>query len=152
MDRAPFQVLVLPFTQDSVGNLLYAVFQRAKDTGGYWQFIAGGGKNAETPLLAAKREAFEEAGITPENEYILLESMATIPVVNVSGFSWGENILVIPEHCLGVHVLNSHLTLSAEHVAYSWESYEAAQRLLRWDSNKNALWELDFRLRRNFNR
>ena len=52
MSRAPFQVLILPFTRDQSGQLSYALFTRSKTTGGYWQFIAGGGNLGETPLRA----------------------------------------------------------------------------------------------------
>jgi dATP pyrophosphohydrolase len=37
---------------------------------------------------------------------------------------------------------------SREHTSYRWLSYDEAARLLRWDSNKTALWELNERLRR----
>lgn len=30
---------------------------------------------------------------------------------------------------------------------YRWVRYDEALTLLKWDSNKNALWELDYRLR-----
>jgi len=61
--RAPFQVSVLPYTKGPEEKPLYAVFRRPQDDGGYWQFIAGGGEQAETPLETGKREASEEAGI-----------------------------------------------------------------------------------------
>ena len=42
-------------------------------------------------------------------------------------------------------------TLSDEHTEFTWGSYELALEMLKWDSNRNALWELNFRLlRMNF--
>jgi len=37
--------------------------------------------------------------------------------------------------------------MSAEHMDYKWADYNTARGMLRWDSNKNALWELNHRVR-----
>lgn len=145
MARAPFQVLVLPyrFTPDGTE---YAVFRRSD--GDYWQFIAGGGEDKETPLEAARREAFEESGISPDSEFLALDTMNTVPVVGVCGFQWGPDVFVIPEHCFGARVDNDDLSISREHTECLWVDYDTAADLLHWDSNKNALWELNHRLTR----
>ena len=148
MSRAPFQVLVLPYRIKPDNEILYAVFKRDPPSGGYWQGIARGGENGESPLVAAKRETHEEAGIDPCNEYMKLDSYAMIPVANVCGFRWGNDVLVIPEYCFGVKVEAERLQLSFEHADYKWLSYGRAMELLYWDSNKCALWELNFRVRR----
>ncbi|MHC4134225.1 MAG: NUDIX domain-containing protein [Planctomycetota bacterium] len=145
MSRAPFQVLVFPYRFTPDRAIEYAVFKRAD--AGYWQGIAGGGEDQETPLEAARREAREEAGIPSESLFLRLDSLATIPVDQVAGFLWGDDVLVVPEHCLGVEVENRELSLSREHTEYSWRDYDSALALLKWESNKSALWELDQRLR-----
>ena len=145
MSRAPFQVLVLPFRHSQVGYLEYAVFKRRD--GKYWQFIAGGGENTEKPIESAKREALEEAGISPQSEYMVLASCNTVPVEGVTGeFTWGKDVYVIPEYTFGVKCDGATITLSREHTEYRWVSYENAVAILKWDSNKNALWELNARL------
>jgi dATP pyrophosphohydrolase len=140
MSRAPFQVLVFPYRwlNDAVE---YAVFKRSDD--GNWQAIAGGGEDQESPLDAARREAFEEGQVPTSSPFIILKSVATKPVVVVCGFLWGDDVLVIPEHSFGVDVTGHELTLSSEHSELRWVAYEGAVSLLKWDSNKNALWELD---------
>ena len=148
MSRAPFQVLVLPYKITPDNEILYAVLKRESSTGGYWQGIAGGGENGESPMEAAKRETHEEAGIDPSNEYIKLDSYAMVPVANVCGFRWGDDVLVIPEYCFGVKVGEERLQLSYEHTEYKWLGYGRAMDMLHWDSNKCALWELNFRVRR----
>jgi len=147
MDRAPFQVLVFPYRVLPNDDIVYAVFRRDLSTGGYWQGIAGGGGVGESELEAAKREANEEAGIDRDREYMKLDSQAMIPVVNVCGFIWGKDVLVIPEYCFGVRIEHEDLILSGEHMEYRWVTYQEAQGILHWDSNKCALWELDYRLR-----
>ena len=148
MSRAPFQVLVLPFRHSQDGYLEYAIFKRSD--GKYWQFTAGGGENAEKLGETAKREAFEEAGISPDSEYFPLDSRNTVPVAGVTGeFTWGRDVYVIPEYTFGVEIESSSITLSKEHTEYRWVSYENAAEMLKWDSNKNALWELNARITEN---
>ena len=145
MARAPFQVLVIPFRVLGDSAIEYAVFRRADID--CWQGIAGGGEDEETPLEAARREAYEEAGIPATSELIALEPMSTMPVIGVCGSAWGSNVLVIPQYCFEVRMEDSIIRLSSEHTEHRWLPYEQAHDLLRWDSNKNALWELDYRLR-----
>ncbi len=144
MSRAPFQVLVIPYRLTADG-LLYALFRRLDTDGGFWQAIAGGGEDAETPLEAARRETYEEAGIRMDSEFLPLASVSTIPVVHM-GFKWGPSVLVVPEHTFGVRADTSELTISTEHVEYRWLPYNEAYDILHWDSNRSALWELNYRL------
>lgn len=142
MGRAPFQVLVLPY-KITDGSVLYAVFRRSD--GDYWQWIAGGGEDNESPIEAAKREAWEEARICSPSEFLALDSRATVPVEGISGFLWGPDVLVVPEYCFAV-MFDGVLKLSHEHSELAWMDYESASKALKWDSNKNALWELNHRL------
>jgi dihydroneopterin triphosphate diphosphatase len=144
--RAAFQVLVLPYRKGGAGGIVYALFRR-KDAA-YWQGVAGGGEQGESPLQAARREAAEEAGLAEDAELTPLDSMVTIPVVDVTGdFRWGPDVLVVPEHAFGVRCDQAEIRLSPEHTEYGWFSFDEAVRLIRWDSNRNALWELNHRLR-----
>lgn len=146
MARAPFQVLALPYYRTDK-DTDYAIFRRTD--AGYWQGIAGGGEGDETPLEAVKREAREEASIPAESRYVALDALSKVSVVQVAGtLLWGEDVLVIPEYCFGVEVVNRQLALSREHAEYRWVRYDTAVEMLHWDSNKTALWELNHRLLR----
>lgn len=145
MPRAPFQVLIIPYIRTSKGKIEYTVFKRSD--AGYWQFLSGGGENCETPLVAAAREAHEEAGISQDSRFFKLDSMATVPAnVFKDHESWGKDVYVIPEHCFAVEVCNKNILLSAEHDEYKWGDIQTVSGLLKWDSNRNALWELNQRL------
>lgn len=136
---------MIPFRRRSA-DLEFAVLRRA-DTG-WWQFVAGGGEDAETPLQAALRETVEEVGISGPGPLIPLDSMATIPRDSFDAASlWGPSVYVVPEHCFAVDATDRTLVVSGEHTELRWASYEEARTLLRWDSNRNALWELNERLR-----
>lgn len=146
MPRAPFNVLVIPFRlRDDRPE--YAVFHR-RPPSKMWQFIAGGGEDDETPELAARREANEEAGIIEESGWIRLDSVASIPRSAFGAAHWPKSIYVIPEYCFAVETKKSELTISQEHDGWGWCRFEQALEILTWDSNKVALWELHERLGR----
>jgi len=140
--RAPYQVLIFPFIKEE-NKYCYAIFKR-KDLN-IWQGLAGGGEAEEMPLEAAKREAYEEATIDKDSRYIRLSSMTIIPAANIHGFLWGD-VVMIPEFSFGVEVPSRELKISDEHVQYLWLSCNDAIDKLRYDSNKSALWELNYRL------
>ena len=62
--REPYQILSIPYRIVD-GTPLFCIFRRADSS--YWQFIAGGGENGETPIEAAKRETIEEIAVEPKN-------------------------------------------------------------------------------------
>lgn len=142
--RAPYQILIFPFIKEK-GAYYYAIFKR-KDLK-IWQGIAGGGENKETPDEAVKREGYEEAGIDKNSRYIKLSSLTAIPAVNIHGLKWGREIIMIPEFAYGVEMPSREVKISNEHTEYSWLKRDDAIKKLRYDSNKSALWELDYRLK-----
>jgi dATP pyrophosphohydrolase len=145
-DRAPFQVLVFPYRYVN-DQIEYAMFKRMPTSGSLWQAIAGGGTVGEAVIDAASREAYEEAGIPLDSKYMALESMATIPVPGIlDTFYWGKDVLVVPEYSFGVLIQDHEIVLSTEHEEYRWVWYDEAMKLLKWDSNRVALWELNHRL------
>ena len=146
MARAPFQVLVYPYHRSRLGRWEYALFKRSD--AGFWQGIAGGGEDGETPHQAAKREAYEEAGIPANSTFLPLDTVASVPVTAFKDSSlWGEDVYVIPQYGFGVLVEESPIVLSHEHIEFAWLPYKEAHHLVQYDGNKTALWELDTRLR-----
>ena len=141
------QVIVFPYRQTAAGHYEYAVFMRTSPRyGDFWQAISGGGEDDETPIQAAQRESFEEGGIPLDTPLMQLKSMATIPAPFAAGMLWGPDVLVVPEYAFGADVGTHQIVLSEEHVTFRWVDYATAQTLLTFDSNRNALWELDYRL------
>ena len=149
MARLPYQVLVMPFRYAEGGGIKYALLERRGGRG--WGAITGGGEDGdESPLETARRRAHEEASISREYQFMALASFSTWPAEAVAGFlAWGPDVLVIPEYAFAVEVQRAgEIVLSAENTAYEWLDYPLAVRRLRSDSHRNALWELDYRLRR----
>lgn len=148
MARAKYQVLVIPFfiTGDTV---LYCIFQRS-DMENCWQFVAGGGEEEDlTPLISAKREAFEEAGISSDAHFTQLETTSSISTEHFPKARryWGERCLVIPEYCFAAALTEQKVVLSDEHTQFEWVDYDTAMERLQYDSNKVALWELDNKIK-----
>lgn len=145
--RQPYETLVIPYKKEN-NEYKFAIFLRSDKN--FWQGICGGGEAGETILETAKREAYEEAGLSYESEYMQLETMTMIPVISITGeFTWGEDVLLVKEYCFGVDATNQEIKLSNEHQKYRWFSYEEAKKFLKWDSDKTALWELNEKLKRN---
>ncbi len=148
MPRAPYAVLAACYRKVMEGVFAYALFKRSD--AGYWQLIAGGGEDMETPEEAVKREAFEEAGIPLDRNYLKLDTHSSIPVdaYPEGRKDWSPGLYVVPGYYFAVEANREEIRLSAEHTEYKWASYPEAGKLLHWQSDVTALWELEQRLQR----
>ena len=145
MARAPFQVLVYPYRPIGNNSFEYTLLKRADQ--GFWQGVAGGGEDSETPLEAARREASEEAGIPETATFLQLDTVCPNPVTAFrDSYLWGDYVYVIPQYFFGVLVEAEQIVLSHEHTAFQWLKYEQAYSRLKYDGDKLALWELDRKL------
>ena len=147
--RIPKQVLIIPY-RNIDDKIEYCVFKR-KDMNA-WQWIAGGAEDFDKNILeSAKRELWEETGIK-DVQIQQLELICKIPVVNiVKDFVWGKDVFYAEEYAFAVNINNKQIKISAEHEEYKWVDYSEAKNLLKYDSNKSALWELDIKLKRKSN-
>ena len=127
-------------------QIQYALLKR--EDGGWWQGIADGGEDQETPMEAARREAFEEAGIPAAWTFMELDSMESVPVSEFrTSHLWGEDVYVIPQYSFGVAAQDVQIVISHEHTEYGWFTYEEAGKLIQYDGSRTALWELEKRLK-----
>ena len=138
--REPYQILSIPYRIVD-GKPLFCIFRRTDSN--YWQFIAGGGENRETPIEAAIRETIEEIGVEPKN-IKQLTCIAYVPAEVIAESRrqhWNKNTYVIPEYSFAFEC-DLEPVLSNEHSEYKWLTYDEARKLLKWDSNKVALYEI----------
>ena len=94
----------------------------------YWQFIAGGGENGETPIEAVIRETREEIGVELKN-IKQLTCIAYVPAEVIAESKrqhWDKNTHVIPEYSFAFEC-DSEPLLSNEHTEYKWLTYDEAQ-------------------------
>ena len=138
--REPYQILSIPYRVVD-GKLLFCILRRADSS--YWQFIAGGGENGETPTQAAIRETIEEIGVGPINiKQLTCISYVPAEVIAESRRQhWDKNIYVIPEYSFAFEC-DLEPMLSNEHTKYKWVTYDEGRKLLKWDSNKVAMYEI----------
>jgi len=140
------QILVLPYRKTTDGKIEFLLLKRRD--GDFWQGIAGGGEDDETPIAAARRESFEKASISESAKYWKLDTQSSVPA---SAFpnawkKWPEGTFVIPEYYFAVDVSGETISLSNEHSESRWCTFEEGVKLLKFESNKNGLWELNERL------
>lgn len=147
--REPYQIISIPYRIVN-DTTLFCIFRRTN--GDYWQFIAGGGENNEKPIDTALREIKEETGVTAE-KLTELKSVAFVPAEVVAEnmrTHWDKNIFVIPEYSFAFEC-SADPTLSREHSEYKWLPYDTARKLLKWESNKVAMYEAMRRLNSGMN-
>ncbi|MBO5211010.1 MAG: NUDIX pyrophosphatase [Clostridia bacterium] len=139
--REPYQILSIPYRIVD-GTPLFCILRRADSS--YWQFIAGGGENGETSIEAAKRETAEEIGVEPINiKQLTCVSYVPAEVIAESRRQhWDKNTFVIPEYSFAFEC-DKEPILSNEHTEYKWLTYDEARKLLKWDSNKVAMYEIN---------
>ncbi|ODP96128.1 NUDIX pyrophosphatase [Salinivibrio sp. SS3] len=143
--RAPFQVLVFPY---KILNEKPRYLIGKRSDNGVWQAISGGGENSESILEAAKRELQEETSLTG-CDWQQLDSMCMLPRVYYAGHeNWTNHQFVVPEYSFSVRV-STEPQLSNEHIKLHWCDFQEASDLLKYDSNRIALWELNQRLNSN---
>jgi dATP pyrophosphohydrolase len=146
MARSPLQVNIVLFRRTSNGSYEFAVFHRTD--GSMWHFVSGGVEEGESPQEAALRELFEEAGISPSGKLTPLESRASIPRDAYPHIThWPKEVLILQQYSYAANPLSFKIKLSDEHDEVRWLSYELAAQLLKWDSDKVALWELHEKLK-----
>lgn len=140
--RTPYQVLVVPFRR-TYGEPELLLLRRSDS--GDWQFVAGGGEDAESPVETAQRELAEETCIAAA--VIPLDTLSSVPVVAVCGeLRWGTQYLVLREWAFAVDATGLEPTLSTEHTESQWVPAGEAASFLRWDSNVTAAWETSTRI------
>ena len=148
--RLPKQVLVIPYKIEE-GKPKYCIFKRSDMDA--WQWIAGGSEDFDKDIVdSAKRELFEETQIK-DVELEELEMRCKIPVTNVvKDFIWGEDVFYSEEFAFAADISDKEIVLSEEHKEYKWMEYDEVRKLLKYDSNKSALWELNVKLNRRLNK
>lgn len=144
--RAPFQVLIVLYRIKQDMTIEYAALKR-EDLDVWQGGVAGGGEMEESIEEAAIRETKEELGIELNVNLHRLSTISSIPSYHFKDSeNWGAENLVIPEYTFCLNMTDIEVILSKEHLEITWGSYDVIEKILCWDSNKTALWELNEKL------
>ena len=148
MARQPKQAHIFLYRKRQ-GVWEYAVFQRS-DLQTCWQDVCGGLEDAETFEEGARRELFEEAGISEPLPMYEMECVSYLPTGIFSPRArerWGKEVVVIPMKYFSMPY-DGPIKLSDEHTDVRWLPYRQAYKRLYFDDQKIALYELNERLLR----
>lgn len=83
----------------------------------------------------------------PPHPLYPLQTTASVPARFFANRNhWPAGTYVVPEHSFAIDLTGVEAAISHEHTALEWRDYDAAQEVLRFDSNRTALGELHERL------
>lgn len=148
MARQPRQVHIYLYRQRG-GAYEYAIFRRA-DMPECFQGVCGGGEGDETLEQAARREVFEEAGVTGDYPMHRLTSISNLPDTLFSTrarAAWGKGVCVVLMYFFAAP-FDGEIALSDEHTQAEWLCYDEAYARVTFEDQKIALYELNERLTR----
>jgi dATP pyrophosphohydrolase len=133
---------------DREAALLYLLLQRQPKrthSGGIWQTVVGSVRWTEERIQAARREVFEETGLTMLRGITAIGYAFSFPLRLPKGQeSWyAPGQATIDNTVYAAEVFGDRpVRLSSEHVAYGWFSFDEALHRLHWDEEKEALLRL----------
>jgi dATP pyrophosphohydrolase len=128
--------------------LLYLLLQRQpKNThsGDIWQTVVGSVRWTEERVQAARREVFEETGLTMLRGITAIGYAFSFPLrLPKDQESWyAPGQATIANTVFAAEVIGERpVMLSPEHVAYGWFSFDEALHKLHWAEEKEALQRL----------
>lgn len=138
--NASFEVLVLPYSVELDGHVSYAVFRGAGRRERAWHALAGESIRDESPLEAARREAWRAAEIPADAVYLALQTRTAKDPSEVA--CW------VAAYAFAVRVLQDEVRPRRPGLEHHWVAYEIAEGLLHAQPDRDALWELRQRLGR----
>ncbi len=144
--RLPYQTITIPYKK-SPNGVKFLILKRSDFD--FWQWVSGGGESEDGGVAeTVVRELREEINVSVDvNDLIKLESRNTIFEDEPLKFK-NKNITVIPEYAFAVDLKDNQIKISKEHKEYRWVTKDVARKLLKYDSNKTALAELDKLIRK----
>ena len=150
MYRRPEKTMVYIYRRNP-GNaseqeqLEYLLLQRSQSQVGHiWQPVVGAAKWSEELVESAKREVFEETGITRLEGIMAVGYAFSFTFRFLDGSQYAPGVDTIRNVVFAARVRNTQsISLSDEHVGYGWFSYEESLAKLYWPEDKKALAQLD---------
>jgi 8-oxo-dGTP pyrophosphatase MutT (NUDIX family) len=150
--RRPEKVLVFLYRRPSVpspeghwGPMQYLLLQRHPErtaSGDIWQTVVGNLRWQEDRIEAARREVFQETGITLHDEVVPLGFAFSYPIHLLDGQqSWyPPGVTAIHNTVFASEVVGDpRVVLCPEHVDSGWFAYAEAWKRLYWLEEKEAL-------------
>jgi dihydroneopterin triphosphate diphosphatase len=147
--RIPIQVNVFCFTLKD-HEILYLLLKRSDYRNPCWQGVTGAPFPQEALVDAAKREVFEETGLTikkiEQTDYSF-----SYPIPGWHRWRFEPETKIIEEYVFSAKLdnISDNIRLSDEHCDFKWIDFQTAISLLSWETNKEALRRVDTIARSN---
>lgn len=145
--RRPDKVIVYLFRRSMTGQTEYLLLWRAPspNTGRIWQAVVGGARWHEDLIEAARREVFEETGLTRLQGITAIGYAFAFPIRLPSGqqSAYAPGVTRIHNTVFAAEAVGARpISLSHEHVGYGWFPYAEAMTRIHWPEEREALTRL----------
>jgi bis(5'-nucleosidyl)-tetraphosphatase len=142
--RRPDKVLIYLYRRTGDNGVEYLLLRREPTgyAGSIWQTVVGSVRWEEERVEAARREVFEETGLTRLKGIMAIGYVFSFPFRLPPGHQsdYAPDVAVIRNTVFAAEVASSRMVrLSDEHVGYEWFSYEEALDKVHWPEEKEAL-------------
>jgi 8-oxo-dGTP pyrophosphatase MutT (NUDIX family) len=142
--RRPDKVIVYLYRRDINGGPEYLLLQRAPsgNAGSIWQTVVGTVKWEEERVEAARREVYEEIGLTSLRGIMAIGYAFSFPLhlPKNQKSRYAPHVDTIRNTVYAAEVQGTQtLHLSEEHVAYQWFPYPVALERIHWPEEREAL-------------
>ena len=137
--KLPRSVQVVIFTETTAIRQ-FLLLERRLHHLTFWQAVTGSLEEGETHRQAAVREVREETGIVcREVDLIDLQLTNVFAIAPAWRSKFQPGTTHNEEICFALQVESCDIQLDArEHFDYVWLEYDAAYKMLYWESNKKA--------------
>jgi 8-oxo-dGTP pyrophosphatase MutT (NUDIX family) len=141
--RRPDKIIVYLYRHVNAGGVEYLLLQRAPTgrSGPIWQTVVGSARWNEKLIEAARREVFEETGLTRLQGIMAIGYAFTFDFDLPEGASeYAPDVRRICNIVFASAVESyKPVTLSLEHIDYGWFPYKEALGRIHWPEEKEAL-------------
>jgi dATP pyrophosphohydrolase len=141
--RRPDKIIIYLYRRTDSSDLEYLLLQRAPTgrSGPIWQTVVGSARWDEKLIEAACREVFEETGLTRLQGIMAIGYAFAFDFDLQEGTShYAPDVKRICNTVFASEVVSAKpVTLSPEHIAYGWFSYQEAMERIHWPEERQAL-------------
>jgi 8-oxo-dGTP pyrophosphatase MutT (NUDIX family) len=142
--RRPEKVLIYLYRRTANRGVEYLLLRRepSGNAGSIWQTVVGSVRWNEELVEAARREIFEETGLTRLKGIMAFGYVFSFPFRLPPGHQsdYAPDVTAIRNTVFAAEVASSRpVHLSEEHVGYAWFSYQEALDRVHWSEEKEAL-------------
>ena len=142
--RRPDKIIVYLYRRPNRDTVEYLLLRRASrgKSGAIWQTVVGSAEWGERLVEAARREVYEETGLTR------LQGIMAIGYAFSFDFAFAQSSYAPDVNRISNTVFASEvvsdkpITLSPEHTEYRWFTYQRALEHVHWPEEREALLRL----------